>query len=827
MTRFLLVVLATLLGISVFAQDCGCDYTIEIEDAVFNGEDVSPGDLICLAAGDRAGLLINRLSGEEDDVITIQACGGETTFDIDGLGYAISFENSSYFKVDGGSGTENRISVIGASEVGFEFESCTNFEIASTFFKGILGNAISVITEPLCDLSKNKDHFEIGGIYIHDLEINKCNGGIQLGHTAYDIGVESDDCEVLYPHRITDFVVANNIIKICSDLPAISIYGAAGEVSNNLIVKSEDIGLFIGRDCVLDINRNEFRKGQNEAILSEGNGEYTIINNVFNSNGILGTNSIEFDFDENILGANGNDLFFSHNTMVNADLAHVKINNAEHVTGLLHFENGIFCAAGLEGDVLGEFAPYFDIPESDLILFEDNIMESEVEAMHFADVGINDFSLTHRSPAINRGHPCIVEHDKVDALRNIAGNADAGAFEYYPERLAAYDEIEIIGIYVDDFKSILGDPAQETLLLEYCQSEGFNYLVLYNLSYIHDEMYDLTSRLEADVLGDFIERAKVDFGIVQVAAVGEKNASFDKIETYNELYTGNWFRQFDVLNLEFEFWANVEGDVFDYYCTKYLIPNDLPCTNEGAFTFYERELEAIDIRAREMGVLSEIYLGNPSEEEAASLVELVDRVLLHYYRTSDLYGDGRSIYNYKLDRFYSFLESERQPAIMPIFSARSYHMGPWLEDHSLHLAFDTWYDGARGFSSDDHEGLDELTIAGYQWYRYTSLLAIDPYFYGGPKGDDDSGSSDSDKLTDDPSVYPTLFSDAIKINIPFLYQGRENSVEITDVNGKIVLKDLLVDGLNTIEVPVVAKGFYIANIVSNDQVIYSEKLISN
>ena len=40
------------------------------------------------------------------------------------------------------------------------------------------------------------------------------------------------------------------------------------------------------------------------------------------------------------------------------------------------------------------------------------------------------------------------------------------------------------GLYVNDFKNIIGDPIQEDALLEFAQQEGFNYLLLY-LSLIH------------------------------------------------------------------------------------------------------------------------------------------------------------------------------------------------------------------------------------------------------------------------------------------------------------------------------------------------------
>jgi hypothetical protein len=120
-------------------------------------------------------------------------------------------------------------------------------------------------------------------------------------------------------------------------------------------------------------------------------------------------------------------------------------------------------------------------------------------------------------------------------------------------------------------------------------------------------------------------------------------------------------------------------------------------------------------------VISEIYLGSPTDAQMAVLSENCDRVLLHYYRTSDLYTNGNSIYNYKPERIREIAQSARKPAVMPIFSGGPTYMQTWLEIHSLQDPMNTWLYGQNAFD-DDSTGVHDLSISGYQWYRYTDLV---------------------------------------------------------------------------------------------------------
>lgn len=276
------------------------------------------------------------------------------------------------------------------------------------------------------------------------------------------------------------------------------------------------------------------------------------------------------------------------------------------------------------------------------------------------------------------------------------------------------------GMYVNDFKNIIGDEEKETELLTYAQQQGFNYLLLYNMYWIHKNVFDLTDPVAAQPLADFIERAKTEFGILEVGAVGEKRSSFDKLITYQENFSGNANQLFDIFNIEFEFWnKNVVQNV---YCSDYLEDAGFPCSTTGAFKFYLKEIKALDELCNSIGLKSETYIGQITSSQGRSIGRYCDRVLVHYYRKSDTYSNGNSLYNFKSDRLEKLAPKNGTLKVMPIFAATSSFMGPWLTENSIDAAFETYMNGQAGYNDDNGSWKDHIEIDGFQWYTYTHLL---------------------------------------------------------------------------------------------------------
>ncbi len=279
------------------------------------------------------------------------------------------------------------------------------------------------------------------------------------------------------------------------------------------------------------------------------------------------------------------------------------------------------------------------------------------------------------------------------------------------------------GMYIDGFKNIIGNTEKEDELLCYAQEEGFNYLLLYNLTAVHRQHYDLTEWESAQVLASFIERAKTEYGINEVGAVGEKFSSFEKIISYNQLYKGEPNKQFDILNIEFEFWNKHLYE--NYYCEKYLQPRGLPCTTDGAFEYYIKQLKKTAKVGKKNGLKTETYIGSPKPTHCKAIGATCDRVLVHFYRKSDTYKNGNSLFNCKTERLKHLAPHKGTLKVLPIFAANDKFMADWLNSHPADQVFETYMNGQAGYNSCEEDWKDHISIDGFQWYAYSYLTLND------------------------------------------------------------------------------------------------------
>lgn len=277
-------------------------------------------------------------------------------------------------------------------------------------------------------------------------------------------------------------------------------------------------------------------------------------------------------------------------------------------------------------------------------------------------------------------------------------------------------------MYVNDFVNIVGDNTAENLLLNHVQDNGYNYLILYNLYAIHNTLFSITDPVSSQPLADFIEKARTMYGVQQVAGVGETYNSFQNIHDYNLDHAANPNQQFDRYNIEFEFWNTNLVDPGEYYCTTYLQPQGLTCDTSGAFQFLIENLcDLHDLCGGFSNLYSEMYIGWPNAGQSKQIADCTDRVLVHYYRTSDVYNNGNSIYNYGVHRLPDLAQSAETSVVMPIFSCEPSFMGPWLTSNPETQVFDTWLNGTNGYNSATGTWKANTLVDGYVWFKYTCL----------------------------------------------------------------------------------------------------------
>ena len=261
------------------------------------------------------------------------------------------------------------------------------------------------------------------------------------------------------------------------------------------------------------------------------------------------------------------------------------------------------------------------------------------------------------------------------------------------------------GLYIDSFIDIIGNSTKEDSLLHYAQDSSFNYMAMYDL-----HLLNLSNPATADLLGAFIKRAKENFGIQYVGAVGESYSSFkNKIGPFNNSRSDD-NEKFNVFNLEFEFWTTSSVNPGGYYCLQYLQPNNCSCDTSGGFKFFIEQIHKIDSLAEVQQVISETYLGWFNQGQGSQIQQNVDRILLHAYRTGT-----SSLFGYSKTRLQHLASNNVMVDIAPIFSAEPDFMGPWLETHPQLEAYSKY---KSDFDNDNSAWKQYINVLGYHWFDW-------------------------------------------------------------------------------------------------------------
>ena len=263
-------------------------------------------------------------------------------------------------------------------------------------------------------------------------------------------------------------------------------------------------------------------------------------------------------------------------------------------------------------------------------------------------------------------------------------------------RIAAAPAPNYRGLYVDGFKRILGNVSSEDSLLRWCVSNDINALSLYDLNTVLGDGRNTE-------LARFIFKARLTYGIGQIAAVRGSSANFIQNASYDASRIA-LNERFTTYNLENEWWNN--GPSCDFSC-------------------YTAILQAMSTKARKASprITAEAYIGwfiNPSGQDlqqAKVLVRWLDRILVHDYRTYPQF-------DYMQDRLSTIGKAaQSQNRIMDIivlFSAEPEFMQNYYsvtgQNHSFAAAY---ADLADQFNATPFAGKTNVRLAGYQVFSYS------------------------------------------------------------------------------------------------------------
>ncbi|MEN0039603.1 MAG: discoidin domain-containing protein [Cellvibrio sp.] len=245
---------------------------------------------------------------------------------------------------------------------------------------------------------------------------------------------------------------------------------------------------------------------------------------------------------------------------------------------------------------------------------------------------------------------------------------------------------------------VLGNTTAENAMLKFARDNGINYLIMYDLQGL------VANSTRAAQLASLISRAKIQYGVQQVGAALAESQFADNIVAYNNSHAAN--ERIDVLNVEREFWRSTTN-------------------RAGEFDTTINILNYFKSVALANNLTTEIYIGWITATEGVRLGDAVDRVLVHYYRQTDV-----EIINYGIERLQYLAGASRKVKVIPIFSnegpsttddAETYFMGNWLATNPNDKAYKTWLAGYNAITANWKNNIE---VIGSNWFLYNHFPAI-------------------------------------------------------------------------------------------------------
>lgn len=257
------------------------------------------------------------------------------------------------------------------------------------------------------------------------------------------------------------------------------------------------------------------------------------------------------------------------------------------------------------------------------------------------------------------------------------------------------------GMYLNNLTSIIGNTTNENQVLRYAVDSGYNAMTIYDLPAIN-------WTTQSNTLAAFFSKLRTA-GITSIAGVVENTNTANNIKAYNNSRT-NASEKFNVINVEFEFWSTTS--ISNMYCGPYLTPGGYTCDTAGAFKYYKTLLAQVTSIAHSCGATSEIYVGWFNQGQAQQMFNLVDRILVHAYRTSPA-----DVFAYTQTRL-SYL-AVAPVTIGIIFSNESIFMGPWLLSNAQ---LDAWKKYLSDYNSSTAAWKSNVNLIGYQWFKWSLFV---------------------------------------------------------------------------------------------------------
>ncbi|SHH06463.1 T9SS type A sorting domain-containing protein [Flagellimonas flava] len=501
MKKLLLCIFFSSFGVIASAQSCNCDVTLTgLSSTTLNlvwasNVNYSPGDTICIPAGNYAGIRFYDFEGTATDPVTFKNCGGQVVLNETAYS-ALEFKNSKYIHLTG-SGDANhnygiKISGTGSWAMGVVLSAFTSdvevdhIEVATAGFAGFMAK-----TDPDCN---NSDTWRVNGFVMKNLDIhhnyihNTHGEGIYIGFTLgykLDSGRNCSGTDV-YGHWLENVDIHHNIVEDTGwDAIQLNLTHIDGKVRDNTIYDYGNRGNW-GQAFAMSLGGGTYEvynnfvengpleKGWGMQIINGESGT-KVYNNVFvkpKMHGIFLHNRHEFeDVNEGY--------YIANNTIIEPERAGVHYNttvlhpvdpadlhrNQSEVPS--HFVNNLVADPGYDFEGGNTWKQnqesYFDFNEratrdSLLTNIHSNIMTRQIDTLGLTNVLNNDFSpASSTSDVVDAGHNVAswgITFDMDNDSRPSGIAFDIGAYEFQSSGTSLQarlsDDLELFDVLTEE-----------------------------------------------------------------------------------------------------------------------------------------------------------------------------------------------------------------------------------------------------------------------------------------------------------------------------------------------------------------------------------------
>lgn len=439
----LLVLIISQFTLELRSQNCA--ESIPPSLTVFDGQNLLPGDTVCIEAGSKDFLLIQNCHGNASQPIVFINKSGTVLIDTDHF-YGIKIAGSSHLKLLGNGAQQTygiRILRVGNGAGVSIDELSTNIEIGWLEIANTAIGGIYAKTDPDCSFVATRDKFTMYDLRIHNCYLHDiADEGFYIGSSKYT-GQYLPDCDTtVFPHFIHGVHIHDNIIERTGwDGIQVASSPVDCKIYNNIIIEdsyaevpNQMSGIIVGGGSVCDCYNNTIIDGKGDGIDVFGHQTMKIYNNLIirpGRNYQAGNPNLTRHgiFVGNSPAGEAATMHVLHNTIISPKTTGIRFLNGNTSNNLIL--NNIVSNPGAY-NLVGERAYFDPSPAISLFSIRNNLFTEDLQAIKFMNPLNDDFDVQASSPAVNSGFNAglnAVSFDLLNRPRPHNQGYDIGAFE--------------------------------------------------------------------------------------------------------------------------------------------------------------------------------------------------------------------------------------------------------------------------------------------------------------------------------------------------------------------------------------------------------------